>query len=280
LWKPRKFIEMHYPLAQHLRMGHIERRLMAWGLSLLALALLINTFAGSLYTHHAMRESTARLQGEVALFTAVRMQTFLRREIERLENAGAAMMVFSVGGEQQRRLASLLLKNDGSIEEIAVINSQGVALFRLSAGKAGFRAPRLCQNSIHGPTDLPQTDGGTPKFKDLPVRSDPSTGSGLKAVEGARPEAPRRVEGGTADCHAVSSRGDFINAPEYLAAVAGKSYIKATPGARPSGPSSVILAVPLRDGAGRLAGALTVRARLDFLRPAIRDVRFGRRGTA
>lgn len=86
---------------------------MAWGLSLLALAPLINTFAGSLYTHHAMRESTARPQAEVALFTALRMRTFLRREIERLENAGAAMMVFSVGGEQQRRVASLLLKTMG-----------------------------------------------------------------------------------------------------------------------------------------------------------------------
>ena len=253
---------------------------MAWGLSLLALALLINTFAGSLYTHHAMRESTARLQAEVALFTAVRMQTFLRREIERLENAGAAMMVFSVGGEQQRRLASLLLKNDGSIEEVAVINAQGVALFRLSAGKASAPAARLCRNSVRGSTGSPRADGGTPKFKDLPVRSDPSTGSGLKAVEGARPEAPRRVEGRTANCDTVSSRGDFSNAPEYLAAVAGKSYIKTTPGARPSESSWVTLAVALRDGAGRLAGALTVRARLDFLRPAIRDVRFGRRGNA
>ena len=141
---------MHYPLAQHPHRGRIERRLMAWGLSLLALALLINTFAGSLYTHHAMRESTARLQAEVALFTAVRMQTFLRREIERLENAGAAMMVFSAGGEQQRRLANLLLKNDGSIEEVAVINAHGVALFRLSARKASALAPRLCRNSVHG----------------------------------------------------------------------------------------------------------------------------------
>ena len=260
---------------------------MAWGLSLLALALLINTFAGSLYTHHAMRESTARLQAEVALFTAVRMQTFLRREIERLETAGAAMMVFSAGGEQQRRLANLLLKNDGSIEEVAVINAHGVALFRLSARKASALAPRLCRNSVHGSlrrrsgqAGSPGTDGGTPKFKDLPVHSDPSTGFGLPAVEGARPAPPRRVEGRTANCDTVSSPGDFINPPEYLAAVAGKSYIKTTPGARPSGPSWVTLAVPLRDGAGRLAGALTVRARLDFLGPAIRDVRFGRRGNA
>ena len=201
--KPRKFVEMRYSLAQHLGSRHIERRLMAWGLSLLALALLINTFAGSLYTHHAMRESTARLQAEVALFTAVRMQTFLRREIERLETAGAAMMVFSAGGEQQRRLASLFLKNDGSIEEIAVTNAQGVALFRLFADKANFRAPKLCQNSVHGPTDSPRKDVGTPKFYKLPVRSSPSTGAGLKAVEGARPEAPRTVEGITSNCDRV-----------------------------------------------------------------------------
>ena len=207
---------MHRPLAQNPRRGRIQRRLMAWGLSLLALALLLNTFAGSLYTHHAMRESTARLQAEVALFTAQRMQTFLRREIERLENAGAAMMVFSVGGVEQRRLAGLLLKNDGSIEEIEVINAQGVALIRLSAGKANAPGPR----------------------------------------------------------------GDSKNAPAYLAAMAGDPYLKATPGARPSDPSWVTLAVPLRDGAGRVAGALTARARLDFLRPAVRDVRIGRRGHA
>jgi hypothetical protein len=38
--------------------------------------------------------------------------------------------------------------------------------------------------------------------------------------------------------------------------------------------------VPLKDGAGIAAGALTARARLDFLRPAIRDVRIGRSGHA
>jgi signal transduction histidine kinase len=125
-------------------------------------------------------------------------------------------MVFPVGGEQQRRLASLLLNNDGSIEEIEVINAQGAALIRLSAGNANAPGPR----------------------------------------------------------------GDSKNAPEYLAAIAGKPYIKATAGARPSDPSWVTLAVPLRDGAGRAAGALTARARLDFLRPAIRDVRIGRSGHA
>jgi len=44
-------------------------------------------------------------------------------------------------------------------------------------------------------------------IKYLPVRPDPSTGSGLKAVEGACPEAPRRVEGFRANCDTVSSRG-------------------------------------------------------------------------
>ena len=203
-------------LPQNLPRGRIQRRLMAWGLSLLALALLVNTFAGSLYTRRAMRESTARLQAEVASFTALRMQRFLRGEIERLENAGVAMMVFSIGGIEQRRLAALLLKDQGSIEAVAVINDRGVELFRLSAEKS--KAP-----------------------------------------------APRR---------------DFLDAPEYLAAATEKSYIKATPGARPSEPSWVTLAVPLRDSTGAVAGALRARARLDFLRQAIEDVTFGRRGQA
>ena len=89
---------------------------MAWGLSLLSLALLINTFAGSLYTRQHMRESTAHRQAAVALFTARHMNSYLSREIKRLEDVAAALMMFPFGGEEQRRLAQLLLEN-GAIHE-------------------------------------------------------------------------------------------------------------------------------------------------------------------
>ncbi|MDH3443980.1 MAG: cache domain-containing protein, partial [Deltaproteobacteria bacterium] len=189
---------------------------MVWGLGLLALALLINTVAGSLYTRRGMRESTARSQNEVALFTALRMETFLRREVEGLKVAGAAMMLFPLGGEEQRRLAGLLLQNDGSIDEIAILDRFGQAVLWLTAGKSN-----------------------------PPVRF-----------------------------------REFRDSPEFLTAAAGKYFIKATPAARPSEPSWVTLAVPLVGSEGAIAGALMARAKLDFLRQAIDDVKFGHHGSA
>ena len=189
---------------------------MAWGLSLLSLALIINTFAGSLYTRHGMRESTARRQAGVALFTARHMQSFLSREIKRLEDAGAAMMMFPVGGEQQRRLARLLLENGEFIEEVTILDADGGVVLRLLADEA-------------------------------------------------QPAAPSSA---------------YKSSPEFLAVAAGNSYIRATPAALPSEPSWVTMALPLRDATGALSGGLTARARLDFLRRAISDVKFSHSGNA
>jgi signal transduction histidine kinase len=199
---------------QHAPRGRIQRRLMAWGLSLLSVALLINTFAGYLYTRETMRESTARRQAGVALSTARHMHSYLTREIKRLEDAGAAMMMFPEG-ELQHRLAQLLIKNSEFIHEVALLDGSGRLVFRLLANPD-------------------------------------------------RPAAP------------VSA---YRTAPEFVAAVAGSPYLKATPGALPSEPSWVTMALPLRNATGSFAGALTARARLDFLRRAIRDIKFGHRGS-
>ena len=50
---------------------------------------------------------------------------------------------------------------------------------------------------LSDPTSIIQVSGRTDevlKLWKISVHADPSTGSGLKAVEGACPEAPRRVE--------------------------------------------------------------------------------------
>ncbi len=208
--------EMPNALSLNPRRGRIQHRLMVWGLGLLALALLINTLAGSLYTRHGMRESAARSQNEVALFTALRMQNFLRREVEGLKLAGAAMMLFPLGGEQQRRIAGLLLQNNGSLEEIVILDGSGHPALWVSLGESKPAA------------------------------------------------APR----------------NFRNSAEFLTAAAGRNFIKATPAARPSEPSWVSMAVPLTERDGTMAGVLTARAKLDFLRQAIDDVKFGHRGSA
>jgi signal transduction histidine kinase len=194
--------------------GRIQRRLMAWGLGVLSLALLINTFAGSLYTRHGMRESTARRQADAALYTARHIQSYLSREIKRFEDAGAAMMMFPFGGEQQHRLGRLLLESDGFIDELTILDPHGAMVLQLLASQAKSLAPRH----------------------------------------------------------------EYKSSPEFLAALAGTFYLKATRGARPSELSWVTMALPLRDAAGKSAGVLTARARMDFLRGAISHVTLGHRG--
>ena len=52
---------------------------------------------------------------------------------------------------------------------------------------------RLCRNSVHGSTGSPRTDGDTPKFKDLAVRSFGKLRTGSEALEGR-----------TANCDTIS----------------------------------------------------------------------------
>jgi signal transduction histidine kinase len=207
---------MAKPQLQGPRAGRIQRRLMVWGLSLLSLALVINTFAGSFYTRQRMRESTARRQAAVALFTARHMQSFLSREIKRLQDGGAAMMMFPFGGKEQRGLAQLILENGQFIEEVTILDRAGAVVLRLLANED-------------------------------------------------QPAAPSSA---------------YQYSPEFRAAAAGTSYIEATPDALSSRPAWVTMALPLRAATGAVSGALIARARLDFLRQAIGDVKFSHRGNA
>src|SRR5512142_502437 len=112
--------------------GSIRRRLMAWGLALMGAALAINTIAGSIYTRREIRQAAAELQSEVATRTARRVQSYMLRKIERLEDAGIAMMLNPLGGEQQKLLGSLLLKNDRSFTDLAILNATGDEVIKLS----------------------------------------------------------------------------------------------------------------------------------------------------
>jgi len=81
--------------------GSIRRRLMAWGLALLGAALVINTVAGSIFTQRQIRQSNAELQKEMASLTASHIRHLMMRKIERLQDAGVAMMLYSLGASEQ-----------------------------------------------------------------------------------------------------------------------------------------------------------------------------------
>lgn len=112
--------------------GTIRRRLMGWGLALLGAALVINTVAGSIYTRRQIQRAAAELQSEMASLTARRVQVMMLRKIERLQDASVAMMLHPLGGEEQKLLGLLLLKNDRSFTELAILNSEGVELLKFS----------------------------------------------------------------------------------------------------------------------------------------------------
>jgi signal transduction histidine kinase len=121
--------------------GRIRRRLMVWGLSLLAAALLMNTFAGSLYTRESIREATARRQAGIALSTARLLRSSLDREIKRLEDMADALMLFPIGGKQQRELVQLRLRGGELIHEIAILDRRGSLMLRVLANHAEPAAP-------------------------------------------------------------------------------------------------------------------------------------------
>jgi signal transduction histidine kinase len=114
------------------RRGTIRRRLMAWGLALLGAALVINTIAGSIYTRREIKNAAGHLQTEVASRTARRIENFIDRKIERLQDTAVAMSLYPMGSIEQKLLGSLLIKNDRSFDEFAILNDRGVELLKLS----------------------------------------------------------------------------------------------------------------------------------------------------
>ena len=118
----------------------IRRRLMAWGLVLLGAALIFNTIAGSIYTRRQIHDATARLQNEVASRTARRIQSFIDRKIERLRDTALAMSLYPMGSREQRLLGLLLIKDDGSFDQFAVLDAGGVERLKYSEKEVYLRS--------------------------------------------------------------------------------------------------------------------------------------------
>src|SRR3990172_5871087 len=110
----------------------IRRRLMAWALALLGAALALNTVAGSIYTRRQILQSNAELQMEMASLTARRIHALMIRKIERLQDAGVAMTLHPQGGNEQKLLGQLLLKNDRSFTELAFLDDNGREVLKFS----------------------------------------------------------------------------------------------------------------------------------------------------
>ena len=105
---------------------------MAWALGLLGAALVLNTVAGSIFTHRMIRRSGAELQMEMASLTARRIHALMLRKIERLQDAGVAMTLHPLGANEQKLLGLLLLKNDRAFTELAILDDRGQELLKFS----------------------------------------------------------------------------------------------------------------------------------------------------
>src|SRR3990167_11458778 len=107
------------------RSGSIRRRLLKWGLTLLGIALIANTLAGSLYTRKVVMREAAKLQTEIATRVALEIEDFIRRKVERLLDFSASTSLYEMGGKEQRLLVLLLLKNDRAFTEASIFDGDG-----------------------------------------------------------------------------------------------------------------------------------------------------------
>jgi len=112
---------------------------MAWGLALLGAALVLNTVAGSIYTRRQVLHSNAELQMEMASLTARRIHALMIRKIERLQDTGVAMTLHPQGANEQKLLGQLLLKNDRSFTELALLGDNGREVFKFSERRVYLR---------------------------------------------------------------------------------------------------------------------------------------------
>jgi len=112
--------------------GGIRRRLLIWGLTLLGIALIGNTLAGSIYTQRLIKQDAARLQGEIASRVALEIEEFIQRKVERLLDLSASAALYELGGQEQRLLALLLLKNDRAFTEASILDGNGMEALKVS----------------------------------------------------------------------------------------------------------------------------------------------------
>jgi signal transduction histidine kinase len=118
--------------------GGIRRRFLVWGLSLFGLTLSFVIFAAYSYTARQIRWDSAQMQTEIATVTADRINNFVKRKIERFSDTANAMNLYALGSKEQQLLISLLVKNDGSFTDAAVIDAQGMEITKVSDRKVYF----------------------------------------------------------------------------------------------------------------------------------------------
>jgi HAMP domain-containing protein len=143
----------------NLHRGSISHRLMAWGLSLLAAALIINTVAGSFYTRKQIYRASSELQAEVASLTARRIYYLITRKLERLQDVGVAMTLYPLASEEQQLLGLLLLKNDPSFGELALLDRHGTELHKFS--ERHVYLPSDLEHQKTSPSFLTAIEGAT-----------------------------------------------------------------------------------------------------------------------
>ena len=115
--------------------GSIRGRLLVWGLGLFGTTLALTTAASFIYTQRQIAQSTVAFQTEVATLTARHIKTYIFRKMERLNDAATNMALHAMGSDEQKLLAQLLLRNDRSFEEIAVLDNEGRERVRISERK-------------------------------------------------------------------------------------------------------------------------------------------------
>jgi len=106
---------------------------MGWGLGLLALALVLNTVSGFIYTRTQLLRGKAELHSEVAATTARRIADVVRWNLQQLDTLSTNMATHVLGSKEQETLARLLLKHDPAFVEVAMVDREGEEKFRLSS---------------------------------------------------------------------------------------------------------------------------------------------------
>jgi signal transduction histidine kinase len=121
-----------------LRGGGIRRRLLVWGLSLFGIALTAVVAASYIYTVRQIERDAAELQTEIASVTADGIRNFVRRKIERFSDNADALSLYPLGSKEQQLLLGLLVKNDTSLADASIIDSQGMEVVKVSDRKVYF----------------------------------------------------------------------------------------------------------------------------------------------
>jgi signal transduction histidine kinase len=121
-----------------IRGGGIRRRLMMWGLSLFGIALTLVVVAGYSYTVSQIKKDATQLQMEIASVTADRIRIFVQHKIERISDTADAVSLYQLGSKEQQLLIALLVKNDNSLTEAAIIDARGMEVVKVSDRKVYF----------------------------------------------------------------------------------------------------------------------------------------------